>query len=91
MSTMRVEFMSLVGFCPGMALLSGPQDSCRPCSARLPGQAVAWLPLRSDRRGGQGLSCTPARAPPPSSLLLLYNMLLDQLKSVTSGIVRVGF
>lgn len=62
-STMRVDFMSLVGSCPGMALLSGPQASCHPCSAK--GFLVrqwAWPPLRSDRRGGRE-GCDPALQP----------------------------
>lgn len=70
MSTMRVEFMSLVGFCPGMALLSGPQDSCRPCSAKgFLGRRWAWPPLRSDRRGGRE-GCDPARQPGHLPLLI---------------------
>lgn len=63
MSTMRVEFMSLVGSCPVMALLSGPQASCRPCSAKgFLGRRWAGPPLRSDRGGGRE-GCDPALQP----------------------------
>lgn len=62
-STMRVDFMSLVGSCPGMALLSGPQASCRPCSVKgFLGKQWAWPALRSDRRGGRE-GCDPALQP----------------------------
>lgn len=63
MSTMRVDFMSLVGSCPGMALLSGPQASCRPCSVKgFLGRQWAWPALRSDRREGRE-GCDPALQP----------------------------
>ena len=83
MSTMQVEFTSLVGSCPVMALLSGPQASCHPCSAKgFLGRRWAWPPRRSDRRGGrEGVILHPSPGASPLSWLLLYNMLLDQLKS----------
>lgn len=82
-STMRVDFMSPVGSCPGMALLSGPQASCRPCSVKgFLGRQWAWPPLRSDRgEAGKAVILHSSPGAFPLSLLLLYKMLLDQLKS----------